>query len=245
MAFNSLESLRLHGLRILLLCSLIWTVLIGIGGMMIGNERAAPAMLLSALANILPTWMVMRRRNDLEVRLVMGTLAAVQPAITLFLLSGHVWQMDAHMYFFVALASLAVLYDWRPILLASVLGFSNGASLIMTAFGGTAGVFFIMANLSTVIKRDLSGMGKWLFVGALAIMIGAIINVFVGSPVGMAVIATLAIVVFSMYLLFDLKRIVDGGETNYITATLGLYLSLFNIFQSLLMLLGLFGGDRE
>ena len=130
-------------------------------------------------------------------------------------------------------------------LLASVLGFSNGASLIMTAFGGTAGVFFIMANLSTVIKRDLSGMGKWLFVGALAIMIGAIINVFVGSPVGMAVIATLAIVVFSMYLLFDLKRIVDGGETNYITATLGLYLSLFNIFQSLLMLLGLFGGDRE
>lgn len=121
MAFNSLESLRLHGLRILLLCSLIWTVLIGIGGMMIGNERAAPAMLLSALANILPTWMVMRRRNDLEVRLVMGTLAAVQPAITLFLLSGHVWQMDAHMYFFVALASLAVLYDWRPILLASVL----------------------------------------------------------------------------------------------------------------------------
>ncbi|MDO8441669.1 MAG: Bax inhibitor-1/YccA family protein [Polaromonas sp.] len=130
-------------------------------------------------------------------------------------------------------------------LLASVLGFSNGASLIMTAFGGTAGVFFIMANLSTVIKRDLSGLGKWLFVGALAIMIGAIINVFVGSPIGMAVIATLAIVVFSLYLLHDLKRIVDGGETNYITATLGLYLSLFNIFQSLLMLLGIFGGDRE
>jgi modulator of FtsH protease len=130
-------------------------------------------------------------------------------------------------------------------LLATVLGFSNGSSLIMTAFGGTAGVFFIMANLSTVIKRDLSGMGKWLFVGALAIMIGAIINVFVGSPAGMAVIATLAIMVFSLYLLYDLKRIVDGGETNYITATLGLYLSLFNIFQSLLMLLGLFGGDRE
>jgi len=121
MAFNSLESLRLHGLRILLLCSLIWTVLIGIGGMMIGNERAAPAMLLSALANILPTWMVMRRRNDLEVRLVMGTLAAVQPAITLFLLSGHVWQMDAHMYFFVALAGLTLLYDWKPIALACAL----------------------------------------------------------------------------------------------------------------------------
>ena len=128
-------------------------------------------------------------------------------------------------------------------LLAAVLGFNNGASLIMTAFGGTAGVFFVMANLSTIIKRDLSGMGKWLFAGALAIMFGAIINVFVGSTMGMAVIATLAIAVFSMYLLYDLKRIVDGGETNYITATLGLYLSLFNIFQSLLALLGIFGGD--
>jgi modulator of FtsH protease len=130
-------------------------------------------------------------------------------------------------------------------MLASVMGFSNGASLIMTAFGGTAGVFFVMANLSTVIKRDISGMGKWLFVGALAIMVGAIINVFVGSTVGMAVIATMAIIVFSLYLLYDLKRIVDGGETNYISATLGLYLSLFNIFQSLLALLGIFGGERD
>lgn len=130
-------------------------------------------------------------------------------------------------------------------LLAAVLGFSNGSSLVMTAFGGTAFVFFVMANLSTVIKRDISGMGKWLLVGALAIFIGAIINVFVGSPALMAAIATMAIVVFSLFLLHDLKRIMDGGETNYITATLGLYLSLFNVFQSLLALLGLFGGDRE
>ncbi|WP_372657430.1 Bax inhibitor-1 family protein [Hydrogenophaga sp.] len=130
-------------------------------------------------------------------------------------------------------------------MLAMVLGFNNGASLIMTAFGGTAGVFLVMANLSTIIKRDLSGMSKWLFAGALAIMFGAIINVFVGSTAGMAVIATLAILVFSMYLLYDLKRIVDGGETNYITATLGLYLSLFNIFQSLLALLGIFGGSND
>ncbi|MCD6666783.1 MAG: Bax inhibitor-1 family protein [Hydrogenophaga sp.] len=130
-------------------------------------------------------------------------------------------------------------------MLAVVLGFKNGSDLVMTAFAGTAGVFFVMANLSTVIKRDLSGMGKWLFAGALAIMIGGIINVFVGSPAAFAAIATLAIMVFSLYLLYDLKRIVDGGETNYIAATLGLYLSLYNIFQSLLALLGIFGGDRE
>ncbi|NPC56627.1 Bax inhibitor-1 family protein [Caenimonas soli] len=130
-------------------------------------------------------------------------------------------------------------------LIAVMLGFKNGPSLIMTAFGGTAGVFFVMASLSTVIKRDLSGMGKFLFVGALAIMIGAIINVFVGSTVGMMVISVMAIGIFSAYMLYDLKQIIDGGETNYISATLALYLDIFNVFQSLLALLGLAGGERE
>lgn len=130
-------------------------------------------------------------------------------------------------------------------ILAMVLGFRNGADLVMTAFGGTAAVFLIMANLSTIIKRDLEGMAKWLFMGAIVLMVGAIINVFVGSPIGMAVISVMAIGIFSAFLLVDLKRIVDGGETNYISATVALYLSLFNIFQSLLMLLGLFGGDRD
>ncbi len=130
-------------------------------------------------------------------------------------------------------------------LIAMILGFKNGPELIMTAFGGTAGVFFVMASLSSVIKRDLSGMGKWLFVGALAIMIGGIINVFVGSTAFMMVISVMAIGIFSAYMLFDLKRIIDGGETNYISATLALYLDVFNVFQSLLVLLGIMGGDSE
>lgn len=129
-------------------------------------------------------------------------------------------------------------------LIALVLGFKNGTGLVMTAFGGTAGVFFVMATLSTVIKRDLSGMGKWLFAGALVIVVGAIINVFVGSTMGMMVISTLAIAVFSLYMLYDLKQIVDGGETNYINATLMLYLDIFNVFQSLLALLGMTAGDE-
>ena len=115
-------------------------------------------------------------------------------------------------------------------LIAMVLGFKNGSELIMTAFGGTAGVFFVMASLATVIKRDLSGMGKWLFVGSTA---------------GMAAISVAAIGIFSAYMLYDLKQIIDGGETNYISATLALYLDLFNVFQSLLALLGLAGGERE
>ena len=130
-------------------------------------------------------------------------------------------------------------------MIAMVLGFKNGPDLIMTAFGGTAGVFFVMASLSSVIKRDLSGMGKWLFVGALAIIVGGIINVFVGSTAGMMAISVAAIGVFSAYMLYDLKRIVDGGETNYISATLALYLDIVNVFQSLLALLGIFGGERD
>jgi modulator of FtsH protease len=130
-------------------------------------------------------------------------------------------------------------------MIAMVLGFKNGSDLIMTAFGGTAGVFFVMASLATVIKRDLTGMGKWLTVGAVLLMVGAIINAFVASSTGMIVISMLAIGIFSAFILYDLKRIIDGGETNYISATLGLYLSLFNVFQSLLALLGIFGGERD
>ncbi|MES2939864.1 MAG: Bax inhibitor-1 family protein [Pseudomonadota bacterium] len=128
-------------------------------------------------------------------------------------------------------------------LLGAVLQMKTGPSIVMTAFGGTAGVFFVMASLATVIKRDISGMGKWLFAGALVIMVGAIINVFVGSTLGMMVISTLCIAVFSAYMLYDIKQIIDGGETNYITATLALYLDIFNVFQSLLALLGIMGGD--
>jgi modulator of FtsH protease len=130
-------------------------------------------------------------------------------------------------------------------LIAMVLGFKNGSDLIMMAFGGTAGVFFCMASLATVIKRDLSSMGKWLTVGAVVLMVAAIINIFVASSAGMMAISVLAIGIFSAFMLYDLKRIIDGGETNYISATLGLYLSMYNVFQSLLMLLGIGGGSND
>jgi modulator of FtsH protease len=130
-------------------------------------------------------------------------------------------------------------------MIGMVLGFSNGTSLVMTAFGGTAGVFFLMASLATFIKRDISGMGKWLFVGAIALMVGSIINIFVGSTIGMMVISVMAIGIFSAYLLYDIKQIIDGGETNYISATLALYMDLINVFQSLLALLGIFGGEKD
>ena len=130
-------------------------------------------------------------------------------------------------------------------MIGMILGFKNGSELIMTAMGGTAGVFFVMASLASVIKRDISGMGKWLFVGAVVVMIGGIINVFVGSTAGMMAISVAVIAIFSAYMLYDLKQILDGGETNYISATLALYLDIFNVFQALLSLLGIFGGERD
>ena len=130
-------------------------------------------------------------------------------------------------------------------MIGMILGFSNGTQLIMTAMGGTAGVFFVMAMLASVIKRDLSGMGKWLFVGAMVVMVGGIINVFVGSTAGMMAMSVAVIAIFSAYMLYDLKQILDGGETNYISATLRLYLDLFNVFQALLALLGIMGGERD
>ena len=130
-------------------------------------------------------------------------------------------------------------------MIGHTLGFSNGPQLIMTAFGGTAGVFFVMASLASVIKRDLSGMGQWLFVGTIVLLVGSVINMFVGSSTGMVVISMVAIGIFSAYMLYDIKRIIDGGETNYISATLALYLDIVNVFQSLLALLGIFGGERD
>ena len=130
-------------------------------------------------------------------------------------------------------------------LIGMVLGFKNGVSLITTAFAGTAGVFVVMATLASVIKRDLSGLAQWLFVGVLVLLVGSVVNLFVGSTAGMLAISVAAIGIFSVYMLYDLKQIIDGGETNYISATLALYLDLFNVFQSLLALLGIFGGERD
>jgi modulator of FtsH protease len=130
-------------------------------------------------------------------------------------------------------------------LVGMVLGLGNGASLIMVAFGGTGAIFLGMASLSSVIKRDLSTMGKWLFIGAIMLLVAMIANFFIQSGPLMITLMVLAIGIFSAFILYDLKRVKEGQETNYITATLGVYLSLYNVFQSLLMLLGIFGGDRD
>jgi modulator of FtsH protease len=130
-------------------------------------------------------------------------------------------------------------------LVGIVLGLNNGANLIMTAFAGTGVIFLGMASLSSIIKRDLSSMGKFLFIGAVMLLVAGIANFFLQSSALMITLAVLAIGIFSAFILYDLKRVQDGLETNYITATLGVYLSIYNVFQSLLALLGIAGGRDE
>ena len=127
----------------------------------------------------------------------------------------------------------------------AVLGLANGAGLVMTAFAGTGAVFLGMAALSSVIKRDLSAMGKWLFIGAVMLLVAGIANFFIQSGALMITLSVLAVGIFSAFILYDLKRVQDGLETNYITATLGVYLSLYNVFQSLLALLGITSGRED
>jgi len=130
-------------------------------------------------------------------------------------------------------------------LLNYAMALKNGMQLVGYAAAGTGVIFFTMGTIATVTKRDFSFMGKFLFVGMLAVLCAAIANMFLQIPVLGLVISTLVLVVFSLYLLYDLSRIVTGGETNYVMATTGVYLSLLNIFTSLLQLLMALSGERD
>jgi modulator of FtsH protease len=129
--------------------------------------------------------------------------------------------------------------------LGAVLGLSNGGQLIATAFGGTALVFAGMATMASTIKRDLSNMGKWLFMGVLVMLVASIANIWLHMPALMLAVSAMSVLIFSAYILYDLKQIIDGGETNYVTATLNVYLDVYNVFVSLLNLLTALGGERD
>jgi modulator of FtsH protease len=131
-------------------------------------------------------------------------------------------------------------------LIGIAVGLSNGVQLIGVAGAGTAAVFFGMASIASTTKRDLSNMGKFLMIGVILLIVASIANIWLQMPALMLTISALAVAIFSLFLLYDLNRIVTGGETNYISATLAVYLSVYNIFSNLLVLLmSLFGGNRD
>jgi len=126
-----------------------------------------------------------------------------------------------------------------------VLGSANGAQLIMTAFGGTAAIFAVMASVATFSKRDFTGMGKFLFMGVILMILASVANIWLQMPALMLAMSALAVIIFSAFILVDLQRVVRGEETNYVTATLGVYLSIYNVFSNLLALLGIGGGSDD
>lgn len=128
-------------------------------------------------------------------------------------------------------------------MLGFILSMSDGVNLIMLAFGGTAAIFATMATIASTTKRDFTNLHKTLIIGAVVLIVAAIANVFLMIPALMLTISVLAILIFSAFLLVDIQRIVQGGETNYISATLSVYLSLYNIFVSLLSILGISSND--
>ena len=130
-------------------------------------------------------------------------------------------------------------------LLNYALTMKNGMQLVGYAAAGTGVIFFTMGAIATVTKRDFSFMGKFLFVGMIAVLLAAIANMFLQIPVLGLVVSTVVLVVFSLYLLHDLSRIVTGGETNYVLATTGVYISLLNVFTSLLHILMTLTGERD
>jgi len=130
-------------------------------------------------------------------------------------------------------------------LLSHVLGMGNGGRLIMAAFGGTAVIFSAMATLATVSKRDFSGLGRWMFVGMLVVIVAGLANIWLQLPALQLALSVIVIGIMSAFILIDVQRVLNGGETNYVTATLSIYLSIYNIFSNLLSLLGIFGGERD
>ena len=134
---------------------------------------------------------------------------------------------------------------WLGPILNYALAMRNGMQLVGYAALGTGVIFFGMGAIATTTKRDFSFMGKFLFVGMVALLVAMLANMFFQIPALMLTISTLVIVVFSLFLLYDLNRIVRGGETNYIMATTGVYMSLFNIFANLLQILLALSGDRD
>jgi len=130
-------------------------------------------------------------------------------------------------------------------ILQVALGFSNGGSMIALAGGGTAAIFATMAGIASVSKRDFSSMGKFLTVGLVVVLIAMVVNIFLQMPVLHLVISAVVVLLFSAYILYDISAIVQGGETNYVTATLAVYLDIYNVFVSLLNLIMSFTGERD
>ncbi|WP_341675387.1 Bax inhibitor-1/YccA family protein [Niveibacterium sp. SC-1] len=187
------------------------------------------------------------------VKMGFATLFAGSPMLSLLLFFGvafgFIFAIERFKTSSIGVALLLGFTFFMGLMLSRILtwtlGFSNGGSLIALACAGTGAIFLCMAGVATVTKRDLSGMGKFLFVGVIIALVASVANVFLHLPALTIVVSILCLGIFSAYIMYDVNRVVTGGETNYISATLAIYLDVYNVFVSLLQILGIFGGNRD
>ncbi len=193
---------------------------------------------------------------------VLGAMLGVQVGFTLFagspMLSflvflgiafGFMWGIERTKDSAMGVVLLLGFTFFMGLMLAGILrvalGFSNGGSLIATAAGGTGAIFFTLAGVATVTKKDFGFIGKFLFIGLVIVILASLANIFFQIPALSLTVSAVAIMIFSGYILFDISQIVHGGETNYISATLKVYLDVYNIFVNLLNILMILGGRRD
>jgi modulator of FtsH protease len=162
---------------------------------------------------------------------------------------GFMWAIEKNKDSGVGVALLLGFTFFMGLMLSRILqvalGFANGGSMIAMAAGGTGAIFMTMAGIASVSRRDFSNMGKFLFVGVIVVLLAAAANIFLQIPALSLTIAAVAVALFSAYILYDISRIVQGGETNYVSATLAVYLDIYNVFVSLLQLIMAFTGERD
>lgn len=162
---------------------------------------------------------------------------------------GFFWGIEKNKHSSVGVALLLGFTFFMGLMLSRILGFalgfSNGATLIAMAGAGTGVIFVSLAALATITKKDFSFMGKFLFIGAILLLVAALANAFLHIPAMALMISAVAVLLFSAYILYDISQIVNGGETNYVTATLAIYLDIYNVFVNLLNLLLSLAGERD
>jgi modulator of FtsH protease len=193
---------------------------------------------------------------------VLGALAGIQMGFSFFAGSpmisfvlflgiawGFMWGIEKNKNSGLGVALLLGFTFFMGLMLSRILqvalGFSNGGSMIALAAGGTGAIFFTLSSIAAVSKRDFTGMGKFLFAGMILILLAVVANIFFQIPALSLTIAVAAVGIFSAYILYDISRIMQGGETNYVSATLAVYLDIYNVFVSLLQLIMAFTGERD
>lgn len=179
----------------------------------------------------------------------MAASPILSAVVMLAVMFGLFWAISANRDSALGVVLLLALTFFMGLMLGPILQVAlqlrNGAQLVGIAAGGTGAIFLTLAAIATTTKRDLSGLGKFLTIGLVLLIVASLANLFFHLPALQLALSGVAVLIFSGFILFDVNRIVTGGETNYIMATLAIYLDIYNLFVNLLQLLMAFAGERD